>query len=110
VLIQVTADAITGHKGRRAQQVAHELLEKRWVHFLASDAHNITTRPPRMREARDLVAKKYGAAYAYSLCVSNPQAVYLGKEFEVEEEPRGLAPVVKVAGWWQRMAERLTRR
>ncbi len=31
VLIQVTADALTGHKGRRAEQMAHDLLEKRWV-------------------------------------------------------------------------------
>ena len=110
VLIQVTADALTGHKGKRAQQVAHQLLEMRWVHFLATDAHNITTRPPRMREAHDLVAKKYGAAYAYSLCVSNPQAAYLGKEFEVEEEPRGLEQEIKVPGLWQRMMERLKRR
>jgi protein-tyrosine phosphatase len=110
VLIQVTADALTGHKGRRAQQVGHELLEKRWVHFLATDAHNITTRPPRMREAYELVGKKYGAAYAYSLCFSNPQAAYLGKEFEVVEDPRGLEPLVKVPGLWQRMVERLKKR
>ena len=110
VLIQVTADALTGHKGRRAQQVGHELLEKRWVHFLATDAHNLTTRPPRMREAYELVAKKYGAAYAYSLCFTNPQAAYLGKEFEAEEEPRGLEPEVKVPGLWQRMTAWLRKR
>jgi len=110
VLIQVTADALTGHKGKHAQQVAHELLEKRWVHFLASDAHNITTRPPRMREAYDLVAKKYGAAYAHSLCFTNPMAAYLGKEFEVEEKPRGLEQEIKVPSLWQRMTDRLKRR
>jgi len=110
VLIQVTADALTGHKGRRAEQMANDLLEKRWVHLLATDAHNTTTRPPRMREAYDLVAKKYGADYARSLCVTNPMAVFLGKEFEVEEEPRGLVEKVKIPNWWQRMAERLKRR
>jgi len=108
-LIQVTADALTGHKGRHAQQVAHQLLEKRWVHFLASDAHNISTRPPRMREAHDLVVKKYGAAYAYSLCFANPMAAYLGKEVEAEEKPRGLEPEIKVPGLWQRLTERFTR-
>ena len=110
VLIQVTADALTGHKGKRAQQVSHELLEKRWIHFLATDAHNITTRPPRMREAYDMVSKKYGAAYAHSLCFSNPMAAYQGKEFEVEEEPRGLEPVVKAPGWWQRMTGRMMKK
>jgi protein-tyrosine phosphatase len=110
LLIQVTADALTGHKGKLAQQIAYGLLEKRWVHFLATDAHNITTRPPRMREACDLVAKKYGAEYARSLCVTNPMAVFLGHEFEVEEEPRGLVGKIKIPNWWQRMAERLKRR
>jgi hypothetical protein len=81
VLIQVTADSLTGHKGRRRERMAHELLEKRWVHFLATDAHNTSSRPPRMREAHDLVAGKYGASYAHSLCVTNPLAVFLGKQF-----------------------------
>jgi protein-tyrosine phosphatase len=110
VLVQVTADALTGHKGRRAEQMAFDLLEKRWVHFLATDAHNTTTRPPRMREAHDLVAKKYGADYARSLCVANPMAVFEGREFEVEEEPRGLEEEIKIPNWWQRMTERLKRR
>ncbi len=109
VLIQVTADALTGHKGRRAEQMARDLLEKRWVHFLATDAHNTTTRPPRMREACDLAAKNYGADYARSLCVTNPMAAFLGHEFEAEEEPRGLVEEVKIPNWWQRMAERLKR-
>ena len=110
VLLQVTADALTGHKGRRAEQMAHDMLERRWIHFLATDAHNTTTRPPRMREACDLVAKKYGADYARSLCVTNPMAVFEGREFEAEEEPRGLVEKVKIPNWWQRMAERLKRR
>ena len=110
MLIQVTADALTGHKGRRAQKMAFELLEKRWVHFLASDAHNTTTRPPRMREAHDIVASKYGAGYAHSLCVTNPLAVFQGKTFEVEEEPRGIVEEVKVPGLWQRMTAALMKK
>jgi len=110
LLIQVTADALTGHKGRRAEQMANDLLEKRWVHFLATDAHNITTRPPRMRDARDLVATRFGASYAHSLCVTNPLAVFMGREFEVEEQPRGLVQEVKIPNWWQRMAAWMMRR
>jgi protein-tyrosine phosphatase len=102
MLVQVTADSLTGHKGKRAQQVAFELLDKRWVHFLASDAHNLSSRPPRMREAHDLVAKKYGADYARSLCVTNPLAVFQGKHFEVEEQPRGLVEEQKNPTFWQR--------
>jgi protein-tyrosine phosphatase len=110
VLIQVTADSITGHKGKPAQRMALDLLDNRWVHFLASDAHNTTTRPPRMREAREAVEKKYGAVYAASLCDSNPLAVFLGEAFEPAEEPRGLFVEVKEPNWWQRIASRLTAR
>ena len=42
VLIQVTAGSVLGHMGKRAERMAHQLLENRWVHFLATDAHNIT--------------------------------------------------------------------
>ena len=110
VLIQVTADSLTGHKGRHAERMAHDLLEKRWVHFLATDAHNATSRPPRLRDAHDLVATKYGVSYAHALCVTNPLAVFLGKQFEVEEEPHGLFAEVKEPNWWQRIMAMLLRK
>ncbi len=110
VLIQVTADSLTGHKGRKAERMAHDLLEKRWVHFLATDAHNTTSRPPRMREAHNLVASKYSASYAHALCVANPLAVFLGKPFEVEEPSRGLVDEVKNPNWWQRVSAALARK
>jgi len=106
VLIQVTADSLTGHKGKPAARMAQDLLEQRWVHFLATDAHNTITRPPRLREAHDMVANKYGSSYARSLCVTNPLAVFLGRQFELEEEPRGLYEEAEQPGWWERMTTR----
>lgn len=103
ILVQVTADSLTGHKGKRAEKMAHELLEKRWVHFLATDAHNTKSRPPRMRDAHNLVAEKYGASYAHALCLTNPLAVFLGKQFQVEEQPRGLYEEPKAPSLWQRL-------
>ena len=110
LLVQVTADSLTGHKGRKAQRMAHMLLEKRWVHFLATDAHNTTTRPPRMKEAHDLVATKYGVSYAHALCVTNPLAAFLGKQFTVEEEPHDIYDDPKEPTVWHRVKELLTRR
>jgi len=109
VLVQVTADSITGHKGKPAARMANMLLEKRWVHFLATDAHNTSSRPPRMRAAHDAVAKKFGASYARSLCFSNPLAVFLGQQFDLEEEPRGLYEEVDEPNWWQRVTARFRR-
>jgi len=103
MLIQVTADSLTGHKGKKAERMAYELLEKRWVHFLATDAHNTTSRPPRMRDAHNLVAERFTTSYAHALCVTNPLAAYLGKQFQVEEEPHGLYEEPRRPGWWQRL-------
>lgn len=105
VLVQVTADSVTGRMGKTAEKIAHQLLAKRWVHFLATDAHNVTSRPPRLSQARDLVAKKYGSGYADSLVESSPRAVFDGKPFEPFEEPRDLYNDYKPQGWLSRMLE-----
>jgi protein-tyrosine phosphatase len=102
VLVQVTADSVTGKMGKAAEKMAHQLLAKRWVQFLASDAHNVTSRPPRMREAAALTAKRYGADYAESLVTVNPLAVFEGRLVEQKEEPIGLYQEVKELSWWQR--------
>jgi protein-tyrosine phosphatase len=105
VLVQVTGDSVTGKMGKNAERMAHQLLARRWVHFLATDAHNVSTRPPRLSEARKLVAKKYGEAYAESLTSANPRAVFEGKQFEPAEEPRDLYEEVKTPPWWKRLLE-----
>lgn len=104
LLCQVTAGSVIGSMGRTAQKFTHRLLEKRWVHFLATDAHNITSRPPHMRGAFEAVAKRYGESYAHLLCVQNPLAVFnnqpLGDQgmlgLEAENE-------IKPETWWQRL-------
>jgi protein-tyrosine phosphatase len=88
LLIQVTGDSVRGSMGKNAEKMAHQLLANRWVHILATDAHNVTSRPPRLREARSIVAKKYGSEYAEFLCVTNPKAIYEGNSLPSQEEPR----------------------
>ena len=105
VLVQVTGDSVTGKMGKAAEKMAHMLLQRRWVHFLATDAHGINSRPPRLSEARKLVAKKYGATYAEDLTRKHPMAVFEGKPFEAEEEPRGLYEEFKERSWWQRLLD-----
>jgi len=56
-----------------------------------------------MRDAHNLVAEKYSASYAHALCVTNPLAVFLGKQFQVEEEPHDLYVEPKPPSLWQRL-------
>lgn len=106
VLIQVTAGSVLGHMGKKAERMAHELLAKRWVHFLATDAHNTTSRPPKMHQAFDMVAEKYGPEYARLLCVSNPLAAFMGKPLSPQMEPLDLYDDMKPKSWWQRLTGR----
>jgi protein-tyrosine phosphatase len=86
MLIQVTTSSVLGHMGPVAEKMAHKLLAERSVHFLATDAHNTGRRPPKMRAAYDLVAKKYGTEYANLICRENPLAVFEGHSLPTQLE------------------------
>ena len=106
VLVQVTADSILGKMGKPAEKLAHQLLSKKWVHFIATDAHNVTSRPPNMKAAAEAVAKRYGADYAERLVTINPSAVFQGGIIEQVDEPIDLYEEYKEPNWWQRMTSR----
>jgi protein-tyrosine phosphatase len=77
--VQVTAQSLSGRFGKAAQQVSHDWLDAGAVHFIASDAHNVTSRPLRLRETYDEIAKTRGEETARALLVENPLAVFEGK-------------------------------
>jgi protein-tyrosine phosphatase len=87
LLVQVTANSVTGGMGKRAQRLAHQFLADRWVHFLATDAHNVSSRPPVLSAARDQVAKSHGDDYAELLCTTNPAAVFASNRLPPQLEP-----------------------
>jgi protein-tyrosine phosphatase len=85
-LVQVTASSLTGRFGRTAQAMAFNYLEKNWVHFIASDAHNLQSRPPIMSQAYKVIEDKYGKQTAERLCVTNPAAAFNGTELPSQPE------------------------
>lgn len=62
---QVTASSVTGHFGKKIKKFSKQLVECNLTHFLASDAHNQSTRPFRMREAYAELIKDYGVGVEY---------------------------------------------
>ena len=86
-LVQITASSLTGRFGRLAESFSHALLKQNKVHFIATDAHNLDSRPPRMKQAYELIAKGYGLDTAERLCVSNPAAVFFGNDLPVQPLP-----------------------
>ena len=77
-LVQVTAQSFIGKFGRSAKSASDELMRRGLVHFLASDAHDDTHRPPLLDEAWRYTAKYYGEQTARLLLEDNPRAVLTG--------------------------------
>jgi len=106
LLVQITTSSVLGEMGKEAERMAHRLLDNRWVNFLATDAHNLTTRPPVMSRAHDLIAKKYGAEYAHLLCTTNPTAVFQNQRLRSQPPPLNLFPNEDddlPTLWWKRL-------
>jgi protein-tyrosine phosphatase len=75
VWMQITAGSVAGRFGRRAQSLAHRMLDEGCVHILATDAHDTERRPPLLGEARDLAATRVGAAEAEHLVLTRPLGI-----------------------------------
>jgi protein-tyrosine phosphatase len=74
--VQVTASSFTGGFGARARACAKAWLDEGLVHFIASDAHNTTSRPVNLRTAFEFVRDRFDDAIAQALFVENPLAAW----------------------------------
>jgi protein-tyrosine phosphatase len=81
-LIQVNADSILNWKEWLRIK---RYLKRGYIHVIASDSHNLSTRPSRLSQAYDKISKKLGEEYSNQLKL-NAEAVIRGealrKKFE----------------------------
>lgn len=87
LLIQVTADSITGQHVRSSARTSKILLQHDLVHVISTDAHSSTVRPPRLSRAVEAVASIVGEERARQMVEQVPLAVLGEGAFPEEWAP-----------------------
>lgn len=59
-LAQLTAGSYVGTFGKEVEKLSRDLIEADMIHYIASDAHNTTTRKFHLKEAYEQLEKEYG--------------------------------------------------
>jgi protein-tyrosine phosphatase len=75
VWIQLTAGSLAGAFGRNAQYWSERMLDEGCVQILATDAHDVTRRPPNLGQGRELASKLVGSTEAEHMVVTRPQGI-----------------------------------
>lgn len=88
VKAQITAGSLTGAFGPAARHASDEFLSRGLVHFVATDAHDPNKRPPRVREAVDVLRTRVAPHVVDALTRSNPQAVLENRPLPYDPEPQ----------------------
>jgi len=95
-LVQITAQSLLGRFGRQAEKSAWQMLHRGLVHFVASDAHSVEDRPPRLDLAFEALSSRIGQSQAQLLIMENPKAVLCGERVSV-----GTPRKRPWYGWWK---------
>lgn len=75
VWMQVTAGSLTGDFGRRTRYWTERMLDEGIVHIIATDAHDVKRRPPRLSAAVELAERRVGRISARRMVEDLPAAV-----------------------------------
>jgi protein-tyrosine phosphatase len=82
-VLQITAGSLLGDFGSHAFEQAWQLVERGLVSLVATDAHDIARRPPRLTAALMSLTERVGVDAARALMIDNPQQVLDGKPIEL---------------------------
>jgi protein-tyrosine phosphatase len=99
---QLTSSSLMGRFGSTVQRVSEEMVRRKMVHILASDAHDPEYRPPQLAAARAKWAALAGESSARLATVTYPQALLDGAAIE----PASPVSPEKPLGLWDRLRGR----
>lgn len=74
-VIQINAGSLNAGLMSKIRRQCVKLLREGLVDIVASDAHNLSTRPPFLKESAEFVISKFGYGYAEQIFYENPERV-----------------------------------
>jgi protein-tyrosine phosphatase len=95
VLIQVSADSLTGDNGFWAKRTVITLVKHNLAHIIATDAHSSLKRTPRLSGAVKAASELIGSENAMKMVQEIPKAVLEGGAFPEIWEP------INPRRWWR---------
>ena len=87
LVVQVSADSLTGENGFWARRTVTTLLKHNLAHIIATDAHSSSKRVPRLSEAVKVASRLVGKENAMKMVQEIPKAVLEGGVFPEIWEP-----------------------
>ena len=87
LVVQVSADSLTGENGFWAQRTVTTLLKHNLAHIIATDAHSSNRRVPRLSGAVKVASRLVGGENAVKMVQEIPKAVLEGGVFPEAWEP-----------------------
>lgn len=82
---QITATSIVGGYTEEIREASHKMMKENLIHVIASDAHNVISRPFNIVNALEIIEEEYGSAYKEYL-VANAENIFLSKEVKPFKE------------------------
>jgi protein-tyrosine phosphatase len=78
--LQINAGSITGQFGYSSKKFAQRLLKDDNVSVIASDCHNLSHRPPNLKQGTKAAAKLVGKEKAIEMVTSNVFDLMIGDQ------------------------------
>ncbi len=76
--IQVNTSSVAGEHGWLMKRYCLQLMKLDLLHFVATDSHGSTNRPPKAKKALAVMEKKMGKEYTKMITEENPQKMIRG--------------------------------
>lgn len=84
--MQVNAGSIMGKFGISTKQLTKKMLKQDLIHFVATDAHDLDKRTPRLSQCAEYIGRKYGESSRRRLFYDHPMCVLHDEYIRNREE------------------------